>query len=349
MRSVLRRVFVAFLALDIAGAVFIVYQEKHNSNWLVEIRNSVFTDFVSSTDALEAPPAELIKSGYLVDSPAKIAEWKQRLDQLPVYHNLLLRLSEAPSTIEKAKRIVLSFSRDGGRTFDRSADLTYKLTHISDPMGVCSDHVEVFQAVANVAGIDTVEFDSGLHNTCNFYCPELSKWVWIDPQFALLAKNTSGEYLSVSELRSCYLRGERFNFEFFGLPQQECSHVSPQDLYMYQAANFGRQLTATWGSNVFAFDARRDRFLLLPKSFRQSVFLLLGMNAPYRSLDDGFPMAVQRHRTRATFMVIIWTLALGTLLYPLYLLVTMMVRWARGLAAHELSPDRSESEIVPTP
>jgi hypothetical protein len=186
--------------------------------------------------------------------------------------------------------------------------------------------------LANVAGIDSLKINTGAHATCNIYSPELHKWIWIDPEFALLTKGSSGEYLSTCEMRNRFVRGEQVAFEFFGLPEHRCSKVPPEDLAQNRPDVFPLETIATWGSNVLTVNGYRDMLLPLPKSYRQSVFILTGLKPHYVTLDDGQPRVIAKHWRRLTVLSIIWTLLVGTLLYPLYLIAVGIGKLAQWLA-----------------
>ena len=173
MCRALRFTFVAFLALDVC-VVFAVWRMEgtHSAALLIDIRNALFTTFVSDRSELEAPPQELVQHGFLTDPPELCAEWKHVLNDYVRYRALLEQLETTPSTVDKAKLITLSFSRNGTpvgptgdplRPYDKYADLLFKLSTIIEPRGCCSDHTEVFQAIANIVGLDTIEVTCAHH------------------------------------------------------------------------------------------------------------------------------------------------------------------------------------------
>ena len=230
MRRWLLRVSVFFLIVDFALLGTVVYLERTKGGALVSAREALYTEWLTDPAALEAAPDELAANGFLTDSPETIARWRKRIEEIPAYRDMLAGLDEEPSTLDKAKRISLSFSRNGGKPYGQLADLDDKLNTISSPpQGYCNDHTEVFLALASVAGIDTSELIVGGHVTCDVYCPEWKRWVWIDPEFALLAKGPDGHYLSGIELHEAYAKDEPFEFEFFGLPVHEFSQGDPRN------------------------------------------------------------------------------------------------------------------------
>jgi hypothetical protein len=209
MFPALRKAFLAFLLIDLALAVLVVVLEAVSpSPWLlIRIRGGLFTHFATDVSQLDAPVPELTKRGFLVDPPELIAGWRDKLKAMPQYAELLERVENSTSSIERARAIVLGFSQYGGPFYGPKANLDEKLSTISEPRGVCSDHTEVFEALASVAGLAAMETLTGGHNTAAFYAPELRKWIWIDPEYAVMARDPAGNYMSPFELRNAYLRG----------------------------------------------------------------------------------------------------------------------------------------------
>jgi hypothetical protein len=345
VRRYLRYLFILFIALDFAVLAFLmrVRTATRTSAVLIDIRNAVFTKFVSQPSELEAPPAELVKDGFLTDSPAERARWKDILNDFTRYRELFQQLDKTTSTVEKAKLITLSFSRNGSpndangnaiKVYDKSADLLFKLSTINEPRGLCSDHSQVFDALATVAGLDAMKVTCA-HSTCGIYCPELNKWVWIDPEFALLAKKPDGQYMSPLEVRDANLSGTPFDYEFFGTPEHLFSKIDPRSYHMYRPENFCPTFTVEWGSDELTRDKYNHPYLFVPKSIRQLFDILIGVHPTYRTLNDNPPLAAKYARIRlATFAVILLFL-IGNLAFPIYC--------AAGAIWRLLKSDKDES------
>jgi hypothetical protein len=328
MRTVLRRIFFVFLALDVCALVAVWRMEGTRfAATLIDVRNALFTTFVSDPKQLELPPAELAASGFVKDSKEEIAKWRRTLDDLPLYHELFGKLEQTTSTVEKAKLIALSFSRNGTptyadgspiRPYDKSADLLLKFSTIMEPRGCCSDHVEVFVALGNVTGLDCMKLDCA-HVTCSFYAPELKKWIWIDPEFAIMAKGPDGEYLSPSEMFRANRRHEKVDYEFFGLPVHMFSKMDPHDHELYNPDSFSQNFSANWGNNVLTFDEVGRQCLFIPKSVRQTAWHIAGLAPNFRTLDDGQPKVASLQRLKFLSWSLVWIFVIGNLAFPVYL------------------------------
>ena len=251
---------------------------------LVNIRNALFTTFVSDPKQMEPAPAELDKSGFVRDSADEIAKWHRTLDNLVRYHELFARLGEASSTVEKAKLITLSFSRNGSPMladgtptwpYDKSADLLFKMSTIIQPRLLQRSFGSVCGAWQCMrVGLHKAR---SAHTTCSFYSPELKKWIWIDPQFALLAKGVEGDYLSPSELFEFSRKRQPINYEFFGLPEHMFAKMDPRDHELYRPESFSPIYSVTWGNNVLTYDEFRRQWLFVPKSIRQTFWHVVGL------------------------------------------------------------------------
>lgn len=330
MRRWLLWISVSFLAVDLALLGTVVYLERTHIGVLTSARQALYSEWVTDPAELELAPPELVGEGFLAVSPEQIAAWRARIEQIPAYREMLEHLSEAESTVEKAKRIALSFSRNGGEPYGQTADLEDKLNTISSPpQGYCNSHTEVFLALAAVAGIDAMEVVSGGHVTCDVYCPELKKWVWLDPQYALMARGANGEYLSGVELHQAFRKDESFEFEFFGLPVHKFSESSPRDYYLYDRDFFLTRFGMVWGNNVFTFDDYRQSLAFLPKAMRQLPLLMLGIQPRYRMLSDEGSSWLSVFWRQVVLVFAMLVLMVGTFIYPAYALCSFVRRRMR--------------------
>ena len=354
MRAILRRFFFGFLALDVCAILLVSFVERTNPPLLISIRNAFFTKIVSDPEQLELPPAEQTKHGFLRDSPEEITKWRAILDNFVRYRTLFAQLDTTNSTLEKAKAIVLSFSRNGSpilpdgsptSLYDKSADLMLKISTIIEPRGSCADHAEVFLALSNVAGLDAIKVECA-HVTCAVYCPEWKKWIWIDPEFALLAKKPDGQYMSPRELVQANRNGETFDYDFFGTPEHVFSKMNPRDHEIYRPATFSPTLSVVWGNNVLTYDEYRKQCLFVPRSIRQAICRLTGIAPIYRLLDAGqLDVVTLRLVKAASWSVFILFLA-GNLAFPVYLLLSRLAKLSHRSRSVGSLPSVFETAIL---
>jgi hypothetical protein len=331
VRRYLRYLFGVFLLLDLAALALVLDAKEgtHFAGLLVEVRNAVFSKFVSERADLEAPPSELVKHGFLTDSQEERQKWFEILNSGVRFRAVFAQLEKIPSTIEKAKLIALSYSRNGTpdaedghpvRLYDKTADLLFKLATIKEPRGLCSDHAQVFMALCSMVGLDAMEVNCA-HTTSAIYCPEWHKWVWIDTEYALLAKKPNGEYMSPLEVRDANLKNEPFEYEFFGTPDHLFSKMDPKDFYLYRPADFCPVYAVEWGNDELTRDASNRQFLFVPTPIRQLISIMTGMHPTYRYLDDEPQIAARYLMIKIAFYLVLLLFLIGNFAFPGYCLI----------------------------
>jgi len=278
--------FVLFLLLFGASTTFF-----SDIDTLVKVKYLLFTDKTSSQLLFTAPPNILYDNGFKKDSPQSIEQWKSVITKNINYlQGLGQNITVATSTIDKAKLIALSFSKGGGGGCFDDIDLISKMKKINkdNGHGCCSDHSEVFVALCSIYGIEAREVHNNHHVFNEIYVSEKNKWIWIDPGFAIMAKNDKGEYLSLFEMRESLFNGVQINYVFFGNKFHEF-YDYPADKHEYfDEKNDFSDIMITWGNNVFAENEFNSHLNLLPKSAKQFVSLTVGKVPLYKVYVDRF-------------------------------------------------------------
>jgi hypothetical protein len=340
LRSVFRLALVASLGI----AAYVAYTWRFDRTWLCDMRQAFFTTMVRDAAFFEAPPGSLVNVGYRSDPPQVRDQWSRRLkDELDYLKPLGPDFDSLP-TLDKAKQLVRLFSSGGGtERFPESTLLVDKLREMPAGRGLCSDHVEAFIALASVYGVRAREIitHGNHHVTCAFYCPEQQRWLWIDPQFSLMAKQAQGQYLSPLGLRDAYQRGQRVEFEFFGHENQVFAHSDPHNHPCYDAKSDFEDMSLTFGSNVFEYDAYRQGMRYVPLPIRQLVLLGLGIMPTYRLIYDEH--SVYAHRLlmlRYSWAAVAVVLTAGLCAYPLLSLIRRIPGWLGRFHIGAVTPTR---------
>lgn len=308
---------VAVVLLDLVVIAALGYVHRRDPNWLVFSRAALFTRFVEDPTSLAAGPVEMREAGFSSDSPAAIADWRRRLGTEADW--VAPALSVEGSTASRVSAMVPMFSRNGGLTCGVFGGLADKFARIGaeNGYGCCSDHSEVMLALLAMAGIDGREVHHSSHTFVEFYAPESNGWVWVDPQYALMARDEEGRLLSLVELRDSRLSGRPVEFEFIGSDYHEFHDRSPLDQRFYDEPSDFADLTVTWGNDVFAQARWNERLGPLPKSVRQGLGLLAGEVPGYVTIDDGrsdFPGQLRsRQRLLWTAFVVLVAVHAGAL------------------------------------
>ena len=315
------------LFLDLTALAWVVYSAYTDRDALVKIRSALFTESVDERILFELAPWNQPES-FISDTEASKAAWVDKFRNEVEYLDQVLSLEGSAS--DRAKAMVPIFSRNGGAGICGGlGDLADVLQTIGkdDGYGCCSDHSQSFIALASLSGIDAREMSHSDHVFAEFYDPEMEQWVWIDPQFALMALDESGRYLSLLELRDRYIEGRPPEFEFIGNEYHDLAGRDPHEHAYYNEASDFAVYSATWGNNVFEQDALNRRLGFLPIPIRQLFGMMTGQIPGFRMLSDGRserPEVLGRQRIRS--LGVLAALAVVNLAVP----VGLIASWRRS-------------------
>lgn len=317
---ILRSLCLAAILVDTALVTWVIYAGIADHVALVSVRYFLFTETFPARDHFESSPEDLHAS-FKRDSEDAIRGWvEESAEQIP-YLNEMLALEG--SATERVQAMVPIFSRNGHLVdcgnFHDLAD-TLQRIGTDDGYGCCSDHTEAFLALTSLMGIAAREMIHSNHVFAEFYDPELGHWVWVDPQFALMARNEKGDYLSLMELRDRYLAHAPIQFEFIGNSYHVLKDKDPKRQRFYDEVSDFAIYSATWGNNVFEQDAFDRRFDFLPIYARQLLGLVTGRLPGYRTLVDEHSPLPEKIRSRREMLSYVAILILA-------LNLTIPVQW----------------------
>jgi len=272
---------------------------------LIKVRSALFTEVVNSTDPFLSAP-EGRHASFKQDSRAAVRGWLDQSAGEVTYLDAVLGL-EGTAT-ERVQAMVPIFSRNGHLTdcgdFRDLSD-TLQRIGIGEGQGCCSDHTAAFMALSSLLGISAREMIHTDHVTAEFYEPASNQWVWVDPQFALMARDEQGRHLSLLELRNRYLADEPIDFEFIGNEYHELRNRDPLSQRFYDDKSDFAVYSATWGNNVFEQDAFERRLGFLPIYARQLLGFATGQFPGYRTLADAHSPLPETLRIRRR--TILWS------------------------------------------
>lgn len=273
--------------LAAVALLYVLHLSLHRRQALIDIRFAHFSRFATTDHLWRAQPSQLLREGFLTDTPAvraKFAEWAWR--EVPWLHDLPDNISDLP-TIERAKAITFAMSGGGSCSeFLHTATLSEKLKQIPEGIGLCSDHTECFLAIAPMFDIFAVEISVTSHTILSIWRPETASWVMFDPQSCLIARDQTGQYLSPMEVRRLELAGQHVDWEFFGQPSKHFTCVTPQSLGNFDSHEDFTEAVLTMGNNVIEADRHRNSLRWMPRPLRQPIFLLAGIMPGYALLED---------------------------------------------------------------
>lgn len=289
---------------------------------LVEIRSALFTEVVTDRSVFEAPPEAITANGFRVDPPEAVAAWKRRLRREVPYLSGV-EFEAGTTALEKVRELVPRFSRNGGCCCGTSRNLLHNVRRLPKGTGegCCSDHAEVFNALAAVFGVFSREARHSSHTFSEFWDESLGKWVWVDTHYAVYAVDEDARPLSLLELRDRVVDGGRVRFEFIGNQHHRFSSSDPEvrrpfEIKYDETEDFA-ELAYTWGNDVFSQDRFGKRLAFLPRPVRQSVGLSTGRLPSYRILaDEGSPGGHAIGRLRLVGGLLLGFVALGLVVHP---------------------------------
>ena len=190
----------------------------------------------------------------------------------------------------------------------------------------------MFLALSSVFGLVARETRQTAHTHNEIYDQVSGRWIWIDTQYAILARDPSGRYLSLLELRDRYFDGTPFEFEFFGTDGHEFAHKPPSEGNYYSDKSQFTDVYFVQGNNIFEQDDFRDRLGFLPKPAWQLAGMLTGSVPGFIIYSDEITTRpAELARLKMTVLLLTVGLTFGLLAYPTH---RGLDRWRRrSLAA----------------
>lgn len=330
----LRRALWGVLALAMIGNLGVGAWLLHNMRYgtgisedlekkreLIEVRKALFTDTTHDVALFSESPGEIAKLGFSKDSPETLEAWKsEHLAQIP-YLTGVTSESLPTDAVERAKAIALLFSVNGMRGICGGFDgLLDALQRLPDGYGCCSDHSEAFLALGELFGMDVRQVTTAEHAFNEFWDPARSQWVFIDPQYALLARDPDGRPLGAFEVRERLRDQQRFAYEFFGKPVHQFSKESPWSHPYYRDFEPFTSLGVTWGNTIFTQDRLEERLGWMPRAGRQLVGHISGAFPDSLLYEDADAAEAKRLRHKRQLVIaLVIGLPLGTVLPPIAL------------------------------
>lgn len=252
--------------------------------FLVEYRNSVTRQTSSDIGLFGLNSSELLKHGFLTDSPEMVANWRPALTtRAPIPSDL-----SSMDDIEKVEAIINSFSRGGGERPIYLMPLLEKISAAQQASGYCSDHTQIFTALARVHGLFVREVQNEVHGFADFFSASRNKWIFVDPLYAVLATDDAGTYLSSLELRERRLSDLPVQFVFFGVPSTSIrSEADPRFKRVFDRSHFNRYVL-TFGNNVLTEASTSAALAWLPWEARQLIFYAVRTRPPFVHLTDRY-------------------------------------------------------------
>jgi hypothetical protein len=286
----------------------------------IDTRFSFFTQFVDNVDVFSLKPDELQEGGL----PFIYYKQKYLTDFFNENQIAAFKFEDTIPFSERVQKIVLSYSKNGGEGCGLYSDdlvKNIKWLHQDDGHGCCSDHSQVFLAMCLVNRIFPREVHHKSHTFAEYFDPNEGKWVWVDSQYCLMAKDEVGNFMGLNEIYSYMHQRRPVKWVFFGNENHAFYRkaISSEITNYFNPEEF-EVLTMTLGNNVFAQDYYNKKLHFLPKELRQSLLLIIGIQPTYLMFDptDRFHSYFSKIQIIFTFILLLFLLTNSLLIFRIF-------------------------------
>lgn len=322
----MRKIFVAVVIVDLLISMVVIYDYQTIDKWPVKIKYALFTEITEDKDLFNESPKGMVNVGFKRYFNDLKDDWKMIMrSDIPEFISLEKNIA-GMNEVDKAKTIVLKLIKNGSDYCSDINSLRIKLKYLYDGShGCCTDHSQSFLAYATVFGMNSREVHSVRHVTSEFFVPEKDKWLWIDPLYAIMAKDQNGEYLSLTEIRDRYYEEKIIDYEYFGDNTIYFKDKDPYQYTYYDDKDDFTDLMVTWGNNVFEEDNFNQKLIVLPKSLRQFIGIKLGYIPHYLRLVDHYSdnANIQKYMGRK-YNALIYIMVIVNGMFVIYLLMKLI-------------------------
>jgi hypothetical protein len=278
-----KKIIYLIIALDLLVICSFLLLYKNKQKYIVNIRQALFSSLTSQDDIFAASPEKLISLyGFKTEPDQLKEEFYSLLEKVDYVQGGRRNIASQKDEIKKAKSVVLLFQKEDA---DKQADFPSLLEKIrtlpqANVYGDCSDNSAVFMALGSFFGLTVREVHNTVHVFDEIYDHNLHKWIWIDPENAIMAKNDKGEYLSLIEMTQMYVNNNKIDYELFGKnkdPEMKNNYF----YYYYDGKEKFSYVMMTRGNNIYEVDKYMNRMKFLPKLFEQFIMLVGNIKPHY--------------------------------------------------------------------
>lgn len=314
------KIFTTVLFVDIIIFLIFVYLILGAQSVLLDIRHSLFAEITENSEVFEITKTKAAqKYSFLIENQNAIRDYSQKIKQNVNYITPeTIDKLQAKDVAHKAQFIALLYSKNGGPAgcgdFSGLMNTMLEIDD-NDGMGCCSDHSEVFIALSHVLGLNSREVSHTHHTFNEIYDPDVNKWLWIDTQYALMAKDDEGNYLSLLEMMKRMSEGRQIRYDFFGNSSHVFSRSLPNEHRHYDSKDDFEYIMLNLGDNVFSQDHFNGKLKFLPKPIRQMISIVLGIQPKYIIYAAEMNEELNRlHSIKVISIVLFSTLIVGNVL-----------------------------------
>lgn len=297
-------IFLLFNLLILIGFYLMPDQLK------IDTRFAFFTQITESNEVFSLEPDEMQSAGV----PFICYKQKYLSDFFSQNQIEAFKFADTVPFYKRVQKIVLSYSKNGGEGCGLYSDDLIKnirWLHEDNGHGCCSDHSQVFLAMCLVNRIFPREVHHKSHTFAEYFDPNEGKWVWVDSQYCLMARDEAGQLIGLNGIYRCMQEKKPVKWEFFGNENHAFYHkaISSEITNYFNPEEFD-VLTMTLGNNVFAQDYYNKKMAFLPKEIRQVLLLTFGIQPKYMMFDPKDCFKSYFNSIRITFSIVVFLIVL---------------------------------------
>ncbi len=147
--------------------------------------------------------------------------------------------------------------------------------------GCCSDFTQVFTALCLVNKINVCEISNKQHTFSELYFPSINKSIWIDPEYKLVARDSNNNYLSTLDILNYFRLNKKI--KLFKIENKKFIEIKNNIYFNNENFTF---LSLTISKNIFHEDEFNIKYNFLPRTIRQSLYLMFNNYPGYYILNE---------------------------------------------------------------
>jgi hypothetical protein len=174
-----------------------------------------------------------------------------------------------------------NYNRECGKF---SRNLNINIDFVLNGQGCCSDFSQVFIALCNINNYPVCEINNLNHTFNEIYDDKTQKYIWIDLDNKVIAKDKLGNFLSTIEIHDNLLNNDIVQLSTFKNTNNiyNTKKISFPDNF---SKEFYKSLILTNHKNVLEYDTKYSKYNFIPIELQQFIFAVY--NYPlFLVLDD---------------------------------------------------------------
>jgi len=243
---------------------------------LVGVRDAIFSRVEKDSAFFEQPPKWLTDHGFRWEDSG-VLEGHRLLDD-----SVALMLRTESDVIRRGMLLADHLARGTRGCGGLGTNIAAKYDWVRGGGGCCSDHTEIFLAIAAEVGLISREVENSGHAMVEVWDQRHKSWVLLDPTIAIRFDDDRGQPLSLLATRRRILDGTPPQVHWFGTAMGTNAHAADSLVQFYYGPKAAwplkfAQLALVYGANVRVQSLFAGRVAYLGRSGGQLVAQLLGV------------------------------------------------------------------------